>query len=138
MKNKGKNTVKITRKEYWVDSVFNSLSENEKVGQLFNVRVFSDKDAAYEKTIIELLNKYHIGGVTFFKGSPYKQVVITNTLQGKSKVPLMIAMDAEIRAPDRIAGSAPGKMILRTMDHQESPKDWPMRTSERSTLSTPP
>ena len=50
----------------------------------------------------------------------------------------MMPMEAEILQPDRIAGMAPGRMILRTMDHQDRPKDWPMRTRVRSTLSTPP
>ena len=35
-------------------------------------------------------------------------------------------------------GIAPGSTILRTMDNQDSPKLWPMRISERSTLSTAP
>lgn len=42
-----------------------------------------------------MIEKYHIGGLIFFQGSPVKQVEMTNALQQISKVPLMIAMDAE-------------------------------------------
>ncbi|MGZ5244666.1 MAG: glycoside hydrolase family 3 N-terminal domain-containing protein, partial [Bacteroidia bacterium] len=42
-----------------------------------------------------LVNKYKIGGIIFFKGSPYKQVQMTNRLQTISKFPLIIGMDAE-------------------------------------------
>ena len=30
----------------WVDSVFNALTEEERIGQLFMLRAHSDKDAA--------------------------------------------------------------------------------------------
>ena len=34
-----------------------------------------------------------------------------------------IAIDAEMRKPERIAGIAPGMMILRTIDSHEMPND---------------
>ena len=49
-----------------------------------------------------------------------------------------IEIETEMRNPARIAGRAPGRMILRTIEAQERPKDWPMRIRLRSTLSTPP
>ena len=44
----------------------------------------------------------------------------------------------DTRMPENIAGSAPGKMIFRTIENQLRPNDWPIRIKLRSTLSTPP
>ena len=79
----------------WVDSVFTQLSEEERLGQLFIVRAYSNKGTAHEQEIEDKITKQHVGGVIFFQGSPEKQVELTNKYQAKAKVPLMIAMDAE-------------------------------------------
>jgi len=76
----------------WVDSVYNSLSLNEKIGQLFMVDVFSENPRT---DIKKLITQYHIGGVIFSKGGPVRQAQLTNTYQKLSKTPLVIAMDAE-------------------------------------------
>lgn len=79
----------------WVDSVMQSLSLDEKIGQLLNIRVMSGKDEKYYTEIERLIQTYAIGGVTFFKGTPAAQVQLTRRLQQKARVPLMIALDAE-------------------------------------------
>ncbi len=80
---------------HWVDSVFSSLTPNERIAQLIFVPAYSNCDIAHEEVIIDLIRKYKIGGLIFFKGTPKRQAVLTNYYQSQSKVPLMIAMDAE-------------------------------------------
>ena len=79
----------------WADSILLKLSVEEKIGQLFMINVFSNRDAAYEKEIIDKVEKYKLGGVIFFKGTPYRQAVLTNRLQSTPSVPLMIGIDGE-------------------------------------------
>ncbi len=79
----------------WVDSVYNELSQQERVAQLFMVDLFSNKEKAHVDKVRQLVTENKIGGVIFSKGGPVQQAQLTNELQGKSKVPLMIAMDAE-------------------------------------------
>jgi beta-N-acetylhexosaminidase len=79
----------------WVDSVFNSLSEDEKIGQLFMVAAYSNKNEAHYRQIDSLIVNQHIGGLIFFQGGPVRQAQLTNRYQALSKVPLMIGMDAE-------------------------------------------
>ncbi len=79
----------------WVDSVYNSMTLKEKVGQLFMVDVFSSKPKKDTDKIKQLIEEYHIGGVIFSKGGPNRQAKLTNEYQSLSKVPLLIAMDAE-------------------------------------------
>ncbi|MBO6606384.1 glycoside hydrolase family 3 N-terminal domain-containing protein [Psychroserpens sp.] len=79
----------------WVDSVYNSLSLEEKIGQLFMVRAFSDKKKSNQDEIAKLINNYKIGGLIFSTGGPISQAKQNNLYQAISKTPLLIGMDAE-------------------------------------------
>jgi beta-N-acetylhexosaminidase len=81
--------------EKWVDSVFNTLSSSEKIGQLMMVAAYTNKNEYHEKEIRRLIQKYNIGGLIFFQGCPYKQAKLTNEYQSLAKTPLLIALDAE-------------------------------------------
>ena len=86
----------------WVDSIYNSMSLEEKVGQLFMVDVFSNQSAAETRKISKYIEEHHLGGIIFSKGGPQQQVKLTNEFQGLSEVPLLIAMDAEWGAAMRL------------------------------------
>jgi beta-N-acetylhexosaminidase len=79
----------------WVDSVYNQLSFKEKVGQLFMVAAYSNKDTIHTNAIEKLICNYNIGGLIFFQGGPKRQIRLTNKYQALSKVPLFIGIDAE-------------------------------------------
>ncbi|HYD91898.1 MAG TPA: glycoside hydrolase family 3 N-terminal domain-containing protein, partial [Flavobacterium sp.] len=79
----------------WVDSIYNSLSFDERVGQLFMVAAYSNKDSTHVKGIDKLITDYKVGGLIFFQGGPGRQARLTNRYQSKSKVPLFIGIDAE-------------------------------------------
>ncbi|WP_299336720.1 glycoside hydrolase family 3 N-terminal domain-containing protein [uncultured Psychroserpens sp.] len=79
----------------WVDSVYSVMSIEEKVGQLFMVRAFSNNKKDNEKQIANLINNYHIGGLIFSTGGPVRQAKLNNLYQAISKTPLLIGMDAE-------------------------------------------
>ena len=50
------------KEQKWVDSVYNQMTFNEKVGQLFMVAAYSNKNAAHEKEILSLIsNRKHSG-----------------------------------------------------------------------------
>ncbi|MBE9468489.1 MAG: serine hydrolase [Bacteroidetes bacterium] len=82
-------------KSAWADSVYNSLSNDEKIAQLFMVAAYSNKDSNHVNNVSELITKYKIGGLIFFQGGPVRQAKLTNYYQSISKTPLMIATDAE-------------------------------------------
>ena len=79
----------------WVDSIYNQMTFDEKVGQLFMVAAYSNKDAAHVAEIDKLVTNYKIGGLIFFQGGPMRQAKLTNRYQSKAKVPLFIGIDAE-------------------------------------------
>ncbi|MBI2968382.1 MAG: serine hydrolase, partial [Bacteroidetes bacterium] len=79
----------------WVDSLFNSLAPDERIGQLFMVAAYSNKDSAHVNQVESLIRKYKIGGLIFMQGGPARQAALTNYYQSISKTPLLIGMDAE-------------------------------------------
>ncbi len=79
----------------WVDSIYNQLSFEEKLGQLFMVAAFSNKDTIHTNAIDKLILKNKIGGLIFMQGGPFRQARLTNRYQSESKVPLFIGIDAE-------------------------------------------
>ena len=79
----------------WVDSIYNTLSLKEKVGQLYTIQVFSNQDEATKNEKIQLIKEYQIGGIIYSQGGPVRQAKLDNELQRLSKVPMLISMDAE-------------------------------------------
>ena len=79
----------------WVDSVYNALSEEERIGQLFMVAAYSGGKNYNEELITKLLAAHQVGGLIFMQGGPVRQAMLTNRYQQMAQVPLLIAMDAE-------------------------------------------
>ena len=79
----------------WVDSLYNNMTLEQKIGQLFMVMAFSEKDTLHYDAIIRDIKEHHIGGVIFSKGTYREQARLTQTFQETAKTPLLIAMDAE-------------------------------------------
>ncbi len=79
----------------WTDSVLETLSLEERIAQLFMVIAYSNKTEKHKKEITRLIKKYKIGGLMFLQGGPQRQAKLTNYYQSISKLPLMIAIDAE-------------------------------------------
>src|SRR5687768_8194231 len=81
-------------KNTWIDSVFNSLSIDEKIGQLFLVPIPADASEAAIGKIENQIKSKEIGGVIFAPRGPIRQAFITKRLQEISEVPLLIAENA--------------------------------------------
>ena len=77
-----------------MDSIYNNLSLDEKIGQLFFVQSTSKKKNNSKK-ILDDINNHNIGGIIFSTGNPSRQVNLTNKFQKSSDVPLMISIDGE-------------------------------------------
>ncbi|HRP33605.1 MAG TPA: glycoside hydrolase family 3 N-terminal domain-containing protein [Agriterribacter sp.] len=83
----------------WVDSVFSTLSDDEKLGQLLIVRL-SSIDASrrvtfYDSAVQQVINKYNVGGICLFQGGPVTQAQYINRFQAMARTPLLICIDAE-------------------------------------------
>jgi beta-glucosidase-like glycosyl hydrolase/CubicO group peptidase (beta-lactamase class C family) len=85
----------VAAQKQWVENTYNNMSLEEKVGQLFMVRAFSNQGLKHENIISQLIINYHIGGIIYSTGGPVSQAKLNNLLQKTSKTPLLIGMDAE-------------------------------------------
>ena len=81
--------------EFWADSVLQTLTLEQQIAQLFMVNAYSNRGPAHTYEISKLIETYEIGGLVFFQGGPHRQAVLQNHYQKLSKLPLLIAMDAE-------------------------------------------
>ncbi len=79
----------------WVDSIYTTMSFDEKLGQLFMVSAYSNKDSIHVKSIDKLIQENKVGGLIFFQGGPVRQALLTNRFQSKARIPLLIGIDAE-------------------------------------------
>lgn len=108
-----------TAEDRWVDSVYNSLTPEQRVGQLINVRV-NQPNKPYFTYIQPLIEKYNIGGVTFFRTDAEPLMRQVNEWQMVAQTPLMVAIDGEwglgMRLNDGI--SYPYQMTLGAIQNQ--------------------
>ena len=102
----------------WVDSVYNNLTVDQKIGQLFTIWVATKQGPEKMKEVSSIIKKNHLGGLIFSLGNIKDQAIATNEFQSISKVPLLIGMDAEWGIGMRLddAFSFPFNMTLGAID----------------------
>ena len=110
----------IALEQAWVDSIFQKMTHEERLGQLVWVRSQTDWSEANIAAIDRLITDYHVGGICYFnpsfKESPEKLAELVNRYQALAKhVPLFMSLDAEwgvgMRFKDH-ALSFPRQMML--------------------------
>ncbi len=87
----------IGAQKKWVDSIYSNMSIEEKVGQLFMIRAFSDPKKSNKKEVAQLINAYHIGGLIFSSGGPVAQAKQNNFSQ-----PLWLGQLCQYFRPERL------------------------------------
>ncbi|PKH51010.1 beta-N-acetylglucosaminidase [Tenacibaculum sp. Bg11-29] len=116
----------------WVNSLMDSMSIDEKIGQLFMIQAYSNKDKKHEQVIKSMIEKYHVGNLIFMQGTPSKQVVLNNKYQALAKVPLMIGFDGEWGLDMRLKNTYrfPWNMALGAISDKELLKETGKRIGE--------
>ncbi len=81
----------------WVEDTIASMSDEEKIGQLFfNLFHFGgDSFTGNTMTNQEIIAKYHLGGARYHGGAKEQVQELLNELQRHSKVPMFIAANPE-------------------------------------------
>ncbi|MFA5328595.1 MAG: glycoside hydrolase family 3 N-terminal domain-containing protein [Prolixibacteraceae bacterium] len=105
----------------WVDSVFNSLTPDQRIGQLVWVDLSSNEHLSRQMEVAELIKNYDIGGIIYFKTSPEELVRQTNFYQSLAKTPLFVAIDAEWGVAMRLPGviAFPYNMMMGASQNPE-------------------
>ncbi|MGB7460809.1 MAG: glycoside hydrolase family 3 N-terminal domain-containing protein [Carnobacterium jeotgali] len=81
----------------WVENTIASMTDEEKVGQLFTNLFFFGKDQFSGNTLTnkEILEKYHIGGARYQGGTAKQVQELINSLQKATKIPLLVAANCD-------------------------------------------
>ena len=100
-----KNTSKeeMKKAQQWVEKTYKNLSQDEKLGQLFIVALYTNKGEDYINQVRNIVANDKIGGLILMQDDAAREINLVNEFQQKSKVPLMIGMDAEWGLFQRIA-----------------------------------
>jgi beta-N-acetylhexosaminidase len=80
-------------KQIWIDSVFNALTLDEKIGQLFFVSMPPKPAGSYATDIAAHIKDGNVGGVVFTEVNDIQQATLINQLQTVSKIRLLIGAD---------------------------------------------
>ncbi|MEO6612666.1 MAG: glycoside hydrolase family 3 N-terminal domain-containing protein [Chitinophagaceae bacterium] len=81
--------------QQWTDSVFNSLTDDEKIAQLMVIRAHSNLGPDHIAKVVNDIRQYNVGALCFFQGGPIRQANLTNYYQSIAKTPLMVTIDGE-------------------------------------------
>jgi len=108
----------------WASKTLAKMTIEEKVGQMIAWRYngfFFNRDSDSVKELVELVNGEKIGGLIMFAGEVYETAHLTNFLQEKARIPLLIAADFEWGAAMRINGTTlfPPLMALGATDSED-------------------
>lgn len=130
----------------WAQTTLDSLSLEEKVGQLFMIRLrveLLDGDSEYSRLRDEI-HKYHVGALAMsaprgaravHPNQRYETVMLLNRLQGESKLPLLVAGDFEQGVlPPRLFGTTvfPHAMAFGAAGKKEYAEEFGRITAQES------
>jgi len=104
----------------WVDSVFNSLTPEQRIAQLMVIRAHSNLGADHVAKVTGDIQRYNVGALCFFQGGPIRQANLTNFYQSIAKTPLMVTIDGEWGVGMRLDSVTkyPYQLTLGAMDNQ--------------------
>ncbi len=87
-------------KDEWVDSVYQSLTPEQRIAQLMIVRLSTIEKQTMKVSYLydeaaKCVEKFNVGGLCVFQGRPDSLAIHINKLQEKAKTPLLVSIDGE-------------------------------------------
>ncbi len=106
---------------HWVDSVFNTMTDDERIGQLFMPIIYPNTDNTNMQKVMRFVKEVKIGGILFQKGSPENQAKITNQVQEASRIPVFVSLDGEWGLSMRLSETTrfPKNMMLGAIEDDQ-------------------
>ncbi len=105
----------------WPDSVYNRLSPEERLAQLFMVAAYPNNGKEDIRRVSRLIKKYKVGGIIFFQGNPEEVSRLATYYQSISETPLLIAIDGEWGPAMRLSNTItyPRQMALGAINDDD-------------------
>lgn len=116
----------------WVEKTYSSLSQKDKLGQLFIVALYTNKGEDYIQNVRKIVENEQIGGLILMQDDAAREITLVNEFQQKSKVPMMIGMDAEWGVFQRITAAYkfPWAMTLGAIQDKNLIKEMAAKIAE--------
>ena len=76
----------------WVENTYKALSQDEKLGQLFIVALYTNKGEEHISSVRNLVEKEKLGGLILMQDDAAREIDLVNEFQAKSKIPMLIGM----------------------------------------------
>ncbi len=116
----------VKKRDFWADSLLKTMSEDEKIGQLFMIAGYSNQGEVHAQATENLIKKHHVGGIIMMQGAPLRQAMYVNRYQTLTRIPLLIASDAEWGLAMRLDSAMryPRAMVLGAIANDETVYDF--------------
>ena len=79
----------------YADSLYAKLSMDERIGQLYIVALYTNKDQNHISGVRKLVEQERIGGIILMQDDADQEIALVNEFQKKSRVPMLFGMDAD-------------------------------------------
>ena len=79
----------------YADSLYAKLNMDERIGQLYIVALYTNKDQNHISGVRKLVEQEKIGGIILMQDDAEQEIALVNEFQKKSRVPMLFGMDAE-------------------------------------------
>ncbi len=81
--------------EHWVDSVYATLDDRDRVAQLMMAAITPSDVATACRLIDDLVARQHVGGVIYHESGTLAQATVTNHMRRVARVPVLVSIDGE-------------------------------------------
>jgi beta-glucosidase-like glycosyl hydrolase len=108
----------------WVDSVYRSLTPQQRIAQLMVIRESSmenNQPIIFSDSIKNIIKQYNIGAICLFQGEANEQAKCINEFQQLAQTPLLVCIDGETGLGMRMdeVGKFPDQITLGAMRHAD-------------------
>lgn len=105
----------------WVEQTYKNMSQDERLGQLFIVALYTNKDKAHIEQVREIVKNEKIGGLILMQDDAAQHIHLLNEFQTYNKIPLLVGIDGEWGVYQRIAAAQkfPWAITLGAIQNKE-------------------
>ena len=92
---KNETSEQLQKAEKYADSLYAELSMEERIGQLYVVALYTNKDETHVSQVRKWVEQEKVGGIILMQDDAERTIQLVNEFQRKSRIPMLFGIDAE-------------------------------------------
>ena len=92
---KNETSEQLQKAEKYADSLYAELSMEERIGQLYVVALYTNKDETHVSQVRKWVEQEKVGGIILMQDDTVRTIQLVNEFQRKSRIPMLFGIDAE-------------------------------------------